>query len=122
MAQHRQAAGLPAHRRRPGAGAALCAEGPRPSGVRRSERGGRTRETAQKAQHCLRLAGRPGGALMVAGFFVWQFYALPLNSKAWIREIKETKSIETKTNNLAWLATFQPWMPPYDFSGTPQLA
>ena len=61
-------------------------------------------------------------ALIVAGIFIWQFYALPLNSKAWIREIKETRSIETKTNDLSWLATFQPWSPPYDFSGTPQLA
>jgi hypothetical protein len=63
-----------------------------------------------------------GPILIVAGIFVWQFYTLPLNSKAWIREIKETKSIETKTNDLAWLATFQPWSPPYDFSGTPQLS
>jgi hypothetical protein len=63
-----------------------------------------------------------GLASLVAGFFVWQFHTLPMNSKTWIREIKETKSIETKTNNLGWLATFQPWMPPYDFSGTPQLA
>ena len=60
--------------------------------------------------------------MIVAGIFIWQFYALPLNSKAWIREIKETRSIETKTNDLSWLATFQPWSPPYDFSGTPQLA
>ena len=30
--------------------------------------------------------------------------------------------IETQTNNLAWLATFQPWMPPYDLSGTPKLS
>jgi tetratricopeptide (TPR) repeat protein len=63
-----------------------------------------------------------GPILIVAGIFVWQFYTLPLNSKAWIREIKETKSIETKTNDLSWLATFQPWSPPYDFSGTPQLS
>jgi uncharacterized protein YjbI with pentapeptide repeats len=62
-----------------------------------------------------------GMVSLVAGFFVWQFHTLPLNSRAWIREIKETESIETKTNNLAWLATFQPWMPPYDLSGTPQL-
>jgi hypothetical protein len=55
--------------------------------------------------------------LMVVVFFIWQFHTLPLNSKTWIREIKETTNIETKTNNLAWLATFQPWMPPYDLSG-----
>ena len=65
--------------------------------------------------------GTLGAFLIVAGIFIWQFYALPLNSKAWIREIKETRSIETKTNDLSWLATFQPWSPPYDFSGTPQL-
>ncbi|MHB8271928.1 pentapeptide repeat-containing protein [Bradyrhizobium sp.] len=65
--------------------------------------------------------GTLGAFLIVAGIFIWQFYALPLNSKAWIRQIKETRSIETKTNDLSWLATFQPWSPPYDFSGTPQL-
>jgi hypothetical protein len=63
-----------------------------------------------------------GAVLMIAGFFIWQFYALPLNSKAWIREIKETTLTETQTNDLSWLATFQPWMPPYDLSGTPKLA
>jgi Pentapeptide repeats (8 copies) len=65
------------------------------------------------------------GAVMlgcVATFFVWQFYALPLKSKFWIRQIAETTLSETQTNNLAWLATFQPWMPPYDLSGTPKLS
>jgi uncharacterized protein YjbI with pentapeptide repeats len=57
----------------------------------------------------------------VATAFVWQFYALPRTSKFWIRQIKETTSSETQTNNLAWLANFQPWTPPYDLSGTPKL-
>jgi uncharacterized protein YjbI with pentapeptide repeats len=54
--------------------------------------------------------------------FVWQFYALPQRSNSWIREIKETTSGETQTNNLWWLKTFQPWLPPYDFSGTRKIA
>jgi uncharacterized protein YjbI with pentapeptide repeats len=54
--------------------------------------------------------------------FVWQFYALPRTSKFWIQQIKETTLSETQTNNLAWLANFQPWTPPYDLSGTPKLA
>jgi uncharacterized protein YjbI with pentapeptide repeats len=54
--------------------------------------------------------------------FVWQFYALPRTSKFWIRQIKEITLSETQTNNLAWLATFQPWTSPYDLSGTPKLA
>jgi uncharacterized protein YjbI with pentapeptide repeats len=58
----------------------------------------------------------------VATFFIWQFYALPLKSKSWIRQIAESTLSETQTNNLAWLATFQPWMPPYDLSGTPKLS
>ena len=57
----------------------------------------------------------------VATFLLWQFYALPRNSKFWIQQIKEVTSSEVQTNNLAWLANFQPWTPPYDFSGTPQL-
>jgi pentapeptide repeat protein len=66
--------------------------------------------------------GALGVLAVVAGIFVWQFYALPLKTKAWIRQIKEVTLSETQTNNLAWLATFQPWMPPYDLSGTPKLA
>jgi hypothetical protein len=65
--------------------------------------------------------GALGVVAVVAGFFIWQFYALPLKSNAWIRQIKEITLSETQTNNLAWLATFQPWMPPYDLSGTPKL-
>jgi uncharacterized protein YjbI with pentapeptide repeats len=57
-----------------------------------------------------------------AAAFVWQFYTLPQNSKSWIRQIKESTSSETQTDNLWWLATFQPWTPPYDLSGTPKLA
>jgi hypothetical protein len=66
--------------------------------------------------------GALGVLAVVAGIFIWQFYALPLKTKAWIREIKEITLSETQTNNLAWLATFQPWMPPYDLSGTPKVA
>jgi uncharacterized protein YjbI with pentapeptide repeats len=58
----------------------------------------------------------------VAVFLYWQFYTLPQTSRSWIRQIKETTSSETQTTNLWWLATFQPWTPPYDFSGTPKLA
>jgi hypothetical protein len=58
----------------------------------------------------------------VAVFLYWQFYTLPQTSRAWIRQIKETTSSETQTTNLWWLATFQPWTPPYDFSGTRKLA
>jgi uncharacterized protein YjbI with pentapeptide repeats len=60
--------------------------------------------------------------LAVIGVGVFQFYALPLKSQSWIRQIKESTSIETQTNNLAWLSSFQPWMPPYDLSGTPGLS
>jgi hypothetical protein len=65
--------------------------------------------------------GALGVVAVVAGIFAWQFYALPLKTKTWIREIKEITLSETQTNNLAWLAAFQPWMPPYDLSGTPKL-
>jgi hypothetical protein len=58
----------------------------------------------------------------VATAFVWQFYTLPQTTKAWIRQIKVDTLSETWTNNLWWLATFQPWTPPYDLSGTPKLA
>jgi uncharacterized protein YjbI with pentapeptide repeats len=60
--------------------------------------------------------------LAVIGVGVFQFYALPLKSQSWIRQIKESTSVETQTNNLAWLSSFQPWMPPYDLSGTPGLS
>jgi uncharacterized protein YjbI with pentapeptide repeats len=66
--------------------------------------------------------GAAGVLAVLAAFFVWQFYALPLKSKSWIRQIAETTLSETQTNNLAWLSTFQPWMPPYDLSGTPKLS
>jgi hypothetical protein len=57
-----------------------------------------------------------------AALFVWQFYTLPQTGKSWIREIKETTSGKTQTADLWWLATFQPWLPPYDLSGTPKLS
>jgi uncharacterized protein YjbI with pentapeptide repeats len=60
--------------------------------------------------------------LVVVSIGIFQFYALPLKSQSWIRQIKESTSIETQTNNLAWLSSFQPWMPPYDLSGTPGLS
>jgi uncharacterized protein YjbI with pentapeptide repeats len=58
----------------------------------------------------------------VGVFAFVQSVALPLKSRSWIQQIKESTSIETKTNNLAWLATLQLWTPPYDLSGTPELS
>jgi hypothetical protein len=66
--------------------------------------------------------GALGAGLVVISFVVVQFVALPLKSQSWIRQIKESTSIETQTNDLAWLSSFQPWMPPYDLSGTPGLS
>jgi Pentapeptide repeats (8 copies) len=63
-----------------------------------------------------------GVFVLGAVLFVWQFYTLPQTSKSWIHEIKGTTSGKTQTADLWWLATFQPWLPPYDFSGTPKLA
>ena len=62
------------------------------------------------------------GVAAVTSLLLWQFYTLPRTSKSWIGEIKETTSSKTQTNDLWKLAIFQPWMPPYDLSGTPKLA
>jgi uncharacterized protein YjbI with pentapeptide repeats len=61
-------------------------------------------------------------ALSFGGAFALQIHLLPKTSKSWIRQIAETTSSETQTNNLVWLATFQPLMPPYDLSGIARLA
>ena len=63
-----------------------------------------------------------GLVAVVVGIFIWQFYALPLKSQSLDPGNQGNHLSETQTNNLAWLATFQPWMPPYDLSGTPKLA
>jgi uncharacterized protein YjbI with pentapeptide repeats len=57
----------------------------------------------------------------VAGLLIWQNYALPDESKSWIRNIQETTSSEIQTTNLGRLAFVQPWTPPYDLSGTRKL-
>jgi uncharacterized protein YjbI with pentapeptide repeats len=58
----------------------------------------------------------------VTTLFIWQFFALPHTSKSWIRAINVTTSEETQTDNLWWLALSQPWLPPYDLSGTRKFA
>jgi hypothetical protein len=85
-------------------------------------------EAARKAAEAAQRRRRRNAAIAVTAalggvgiFLYWQFYTLPETSKSWIRQIKETTLSETQTNNLWWLATFQPWTPPYDFSGTPKL-
>jgi Pentapeptide repeats (8 copies) len=58
----------------------------------------------------------------VGALSLWQFQALPQKSKSWIREIKETTSNDIQASALRWLKRFQPWLPPYDLSGTPKFA
>jgi uncharacterized protein YjbI with pentapeptide repeats len=60
-------------------------------------------------------------AASITSVLFWQFYALPETTKSWIRQIKATTSSEVETINLEWLASVQPWTPPYDLSGTPKL-
>ncbi len=56
----------------------------------------------------------------IATYFSWQFYTLPQTSKKWIRAAATTSG-ETQRQNLALLALFQPWLPPYDLSATKEL-
>lgn len=54
----------------------------------------------------------------IASLFIWQFVALPKTSQSLIRQIKESTSGEVQQRKLWWLAFLQPWLQPYDFSGT----
>jgi hypothetical protein len=88
-------------------------------------RAGQERQAAQARIKRNKMVGALGALVMLfvmGGTFVWQFYALPNTSKSWIRRIKEATSSESQANNLWLLATFQPWVPPYDLSGIPNLA
>lgn len=80
------------------------------------------RRQQRRRQHVMVFGVVLVGLGCVASLFASQFYALPQTSKSWIRALEATTSGETQKQNLRRLAWFQPWLPPYDFSGVRTLS
>jgi len=66
--------------------------------------------------------GMVAAALSIMGFLYWQFYVLPGVKDEKISELKRGIPPKKQTEVLRWLHKSQPWLPPYDLSGTRQLA
>ena len=82
----------------------------------------RTERRQQRRRQHLMMFGAVSVVLgSVALLFGSQFYALPQTSKSWIHAVEAPTSSKSQKLNLRLLALFQPWLPPYDFSGTPAL-
>jgi Pentapeptide repeats (8 copies) len=88
-------------------------------------------EASQRADRVLRRRKRNAAyfglsvLLMIASIatlYIWQFVFLPKESESWIRQIKESTSSDVQRRNLWWLVHLQPWLQPYDFSGTPKIS
>lgn len=60
--------------------------------------------------------------LIIAGVLTWQFVVLPKTGERLIREVRVSTSPEVQQDKLWWLAIAQPWLPPYDFSGTDKIS
>jgi hypothetical protein len=84
--------------------------------IRASGEGGKKRRR-------LILAGASSVSLAsLVTLFFWQFSALPTTGERLIREVGWSTSGEVQQRKLWWLAILQPWLPPYDFSGTPKIS
>ncbi len=60
--------------------------------------------------------------VIIAGVLAWQFIVLPKTGERLIQQVRESTSPEVQQNKLWWLQIAQPWLPPYDFSGTPKIS
>ena len=89
--------------------------------VRESQRADRAR---RRRQRNWTYAGGFAALILalIGGVLTWQFKVLPKTGERLIQEVRESTSPEVQQNKLWWLQIAQPWLPPYDFSGTPKIA
>lgn len=89
--------------------------------VEQSQRADRARRRRKRNARNIVLAVLAFVAV-IAGLLTWQFVALPKTGERLVQQVRESTSPEVQQSKLWWLMIAQPWLPPYDFSGTQKIS